>query len=194
MSEPSRIAPIAPGTRPELAALEAQIVAARGRISPLYQILLNSPALLQGWEPLLTAIRQRCSVPPVLRELVILRVAVLNRAPYEFEAHRPHALAAGLRERAIEAVRDARRVHDWPAAAATDDAARDPASPGTAFVATQRLVLELTDAMTLDIEVPDALYARVQATFDTPAQLDLVATVAAYNMVSRLLVALKIGH
>ena len=182
-SEP-RIAPIPPGTRPGLAALEAQIVAARGRISPLYQILLNSPALLQGWEPLLTAIRQRCSVPPALRELVILRVAVLNRAPYEFEAHRPYALAAGLTEATIEAVRDPRRVQDWPAASA----------PLTVFDSTQRLVLELTDAMTRDIEVPDALYARVQAAFDTAGQLDLVATVAAYNMVSRLLVALKIGH
>ncbi len=179
MSDP-RIAPVVPGTRPELAAIEQQVVASRGRISPLYQVLLNSPALLQGWEPLLTAIRQRCSVPADLRELVILRVAVLNRAPYEFEAHRPHADAAGLSPQAIEAVRDARRVTDWP--------------PGADISDRERLVLELTDAMTLDIEVPDALYGRLRAAFDAAQQLDLVATVAAYNMVSRLLVALRIGH
>jgi hypothetical protein len=40
----------------------------------------------------------------------------------------------------------------------------------------------------------DALYARIQAEFGSRTQLDLVATVAAYNMVSRLLVALHIGH
>jgi len=179
-----RIAPIEPGTRAELAALEQQVLASRGRISPLYQVLLHSPALLQGWEPLLTAIRQRCSVPAGLRELVILRVAVLNRAPYEFEAHRPHAEAAGLSPGAIEAVRDARRCRDWPADAA----------PSAHFSAAERLVLELTDAMTLDIEVPDALYERLRGAFGERQQLDLVATVAAYNMVSRLLVALRIGH
>ncbi len=54
--------------------------------------------------------------------------------------------------------------------------------------------MQLTDTMTRDIEVPDALYAEVQVHFDTQAQIDLVATIAAYNMVSRFLVALQIGH
>ena len=45
----SRIEPVVPGTRPELAVLEARIAAARGRISPLYQVLLNSPAVVEGW-------------------------------------------------------------------------------------------------------------------------------------------------
>jgi alkylhydroperoxidase family enzyme len=48
--------------------------------------------------------------------------------------------------------------------------------------------------MTREIEVPDALYAQVQEHFDTQGQVDLVATVAAYNMVSRFLAALQIGH
>ena len=91
-----RIAPIAPGTRPELAQLEATISAERGRVSPLYQVLLNSPAIAHGWEQLLTAVRNRSSLPADVRELVILRVAVLNRASYEFDAHVPHAQKAGV--------------------------------------------------------------------------------------------------
>ncbi|MGE8673212.1 MAG: carboxymuconolactone decarboxylase family protein, partial [Achromobacter kerstersii] len=35
----SRVTPVQPGTRQELATLEARISAARGRISPLYQVL-----------------------------------------------------------------------------------------------------------------------------------------------------------
>ncbi len=47
-----RIPPIVPGSRPELAELEARIQAERGRISPLYQVLLNSPPLLPSrWFP-----------------------------------------------------------------------------------------------------------------------------------------------
>lgn len=171
-----RIAPIAPGTRPELAPLEAQILAQRGRISPLYQVLLNSPSITQGWEQMLSAVRNRSSLPAGLRELVILRVAVLNRAPYEFEAHAPIALAAGVPQAAV----DVTRVVPLPADA--------PLSPSEA------VALRLTDAMTRDIDVPDALYAEVRAHFDAQGQIDLVATVAAYNMVSRFLVALHIGH
>ncbi len=171
-----RIEAIVPGSRPELAELEARIQAERGRISPLYQVLLNSPPIAQGWEQMLSAVRNRNSLPADIRELVILRVAVLNRAPYEFEAHVPHALAAGLSPQAIDALRQAQ-----PGEAATLNAA-------------QGVAVRLCDAMTRDIEVPEALYQEVRAHFDRQAQLDLVATVAAYNMVSRLLVALQIGH
>ena len=171
-----RLPPIAPGTRPELAEIEARILAERGRISPLYQVLLNSPPIAQGWEQMRSAVRNRSSLPASLRELVILRVAVLNRAPYEFEAHAPIALAAGVPAEAIEALRQV------------------PLGTQAPLSANERLAIELADAMTQSIEVPDALYAQVQAAFGAQAQLDLVATVAAYNMVSRLLVALHIGH
>jgi alkylhydroperoxidase family enzyme len=48
--------------------------------------------------------------------------------------------------------------------------------------------------MTRDIEVPDAVFEPLRAHFDARALVELVATVAAYNMVSRFLVALRIGH
>jgi len=171
-----RIPLIIPGTKPELAAQEAQIMAERGRISDLYRVLLNSPPIAHGWEQMLSAVRNRNSIPAGLRELVILRVAVLNRAPYEFDAHVPHALAAGVSAEAVEASRSVPLAVDAP------------------FTDAQRVALRLADAMTRDIDVPDALYAEVRQHFDVQGQLDLVATVAAYNMVSRFLVALKIGH
>jgi AhpD family alkylhydroperoxidase len=171
-----RITPIPPGSRPELAAQEARIVAERGRISTLYQVLLNSPPVAHGWEQMLSAIRNRNSLPADLRELVILRVAVLNRAGYEFDAHVPHALAAGVPQTTI------------------DDVRMQPLPDAIALSCNERLALELADAMTRDIEVPDALFERVRASFDAQALVDLTATIAAYNMVSRFLVALHIGH
>ena len=176
-----RIAPVLPGTRPELAAQEAAIAAARGRISPLYQVLLNSPAVAHGWEQMLSAIRNHNSLSPAMRELVILRVAVLNNAPYEFEAHAPIAAAAGVSAAAIARIQNATPVDD------RTDSLSD-------FSPIDCLVIRLTDAMTRNIEVPDLLYSEIQQHFSTQNQLDLVATIAAYNMVSRLLVALKIGH
>ncbi|RZA12526.1 MAG: carboxymuconolactone decarboxylase family protein [Lysobacteraceae bacterium] len=172
----TRLPLIAPGTRPELAEQEARISAVRGRVSELYQVLLHSPPVAHGWEQMLSAIRNHNSISPAVRELVILRVAVLNRAPYEFEAHVPYALKAGVAQDAIDATR------------AVPLAAQAPWS------AEERVALELADAMTRDIEVPDALFERVRAHFEGQRLLDLTATVAAYNMVSRLLVALRIAH
>ena len=87
----TRVPPVVPGSHPQLAAIEASIKAQRGDISLLYQVLLNSAPLVEGWEKMLTAVRNRSSVPPDIREMVILRVAVLNRAPFEFAAHAPVA-------------------------------------------------------------------------------------------------------
>ena len=166
-----RVPQVTPGTKPELSALEARIRGARGRISPLYTVRLNSPELASGWEQLFTALRQKTSVPPALRELVILRVAMLNGAEYEFEAHVPHALAAGLTQDQIDKIR------------------RDEVA-GFAYL--EKLVLQYTDAMTRDLVVPEALYPQLDRSFDAKTLVELTATIAGYNMVSRFLIAMRI--
>ncbi len=176
MNRSIRVPLVEPDTRPELAEVEASIRAERGgEIAVLYQALLNSPPIASGWEKMLTAVRNRTLVPADLRELVILRVAVINRASFEFDAHAPHAARAGVSEEKIEAVRQ------WPNG-------RD------IFSDDQQLALELADRMTRDIDVPDELMERVRKRFDAREVVELVATVAAYNMVSRFLVALNITH
>ncbi len=170
----NRITPITPGTKVELASLEGKILRERGSISPLYQVLLNAPEIAQGWEALLTAIRNRNSLSPEIREMIILRVAVLNRASYEFDAHTPHAIKAGMSQEKIESLRDS--------------------TIGGLFDEKECLILKLTDVMTNDIQVPDSLFDQVKPYFNDQEILELVATISAYNMVSRLLNALHIGH
>lgn len=173
-TEHVRVPLVQPGTRPELAEIEGRILEERGRISLLYQVLLNSEPIAAGWERMLTAVRNQTGVPADLRELMILRVAVLNGAEFEFDAHIPHAQRAGI-------------------SAAKIAASREP-TLSTEFSALETLVLELTDAMTRDIVVPDALMDRLRDHFDPKGIVEVVATVAAYNMVSRLLVALNVAH
>ena len=165
-----RIAPVAPGTRPELAELEARIRGARGRVSPLYQVLLNSPALASGWEHLFTVIRQQSSVPARLRELVILRIAVLNGADYEFQAHVPHALQAGVAQEAIDALKKNAAV----------------------LQGVDKLVIRYTDALTRELNAPDELFDELRKHFDDKTLVELTATIAGYNMVSRFLIAMRI--
>jgi alkylhydroperoxidase family enzyme len=103
-----------------------------------------------------------------------LRVAVLNKASFEFDAHIPHALKAGVPQAKIDALRNL--------------------TLSGIFSAEENLLLQMTDHMTRDVEVPAELMAQVTLQYSPERVVELVATVAAYNMVSRFLVALNIVH
>jgi len=159
---------------PHNAALVERITAERGRVGDLYRMLLNSPAVCEGWLAFLTAIRQRCLLDARYREMVIIRVAELNGAEHEKRSHLPHARDAGLTDEDIAA------LSDWNRA------------PG--FDEVDRAVLAYADAMTLDVHVSDVVFNAVNRHFDEREMTELTATIAAYNLVSRFLVALHVGH
>jgi alkylhydroperoxidase family enzyme len=164
---------IGEGERPELAGLIDTIKAERGgRLLNLYRVLLNSPPVAEGWLKLFTAIRQKTKLPGRFRELAILRVALLNGAAYEYRAHVPFALADGVSQEKIDAL----------------DGWRD----SKLFGPEERAVLAYTDAMTRDIRVPDALFSEIRAAFDEREVVELTATIAGYNLVSRFLVAMSL--
>jgi alkylhydroperoxidase family enzyme len=155
------------------AALLRAIRARRGgELLNLDRQLLHSAPLARGWNSLMGAIRGEMRLDGALRELVILRVAVLNRAYYEFAQHAPVALAAGLTPAQVDAVRE------WQDSALFD--------------ARARAVLAYADAMTLQVQVPQALFDALRAHLDERGIVELTATVAGYNMVSRFLEALQI--
>lgn len=164
--------PYADLTAPDAAALVEKIVAERGSVLHLYQMLLHSPPIASGWLNHLTGIRHHNSLPGDLRELVIMRVAILNRAPYEADQHAPIALKEGMSQAQLDA------LTDW--------------SQSDQFSPTQRAVLAYTDAMTRDVQVADDVFQEVRRHFDERLTVELTATIATYNMVSRFLEALQI--
>lgn len=166
--------PYADPLSPEVSGLVDRIVAERGELLHLYQMLLHSPPVAEGWLGLMTAIRQKSSLPGALREMVIVRIAHLNGAAYEAEQHREIALREGVSEEQIAA------LADW----------REQAG---LFDTTQRAALELTDQMTGQVLVDPQCWSAVKAQWPERQIVELVATVASYNMVSRVLVALEIG-
>jgi AhpD family alkylhydroperoxidase len=162
-------------TNPELRPVADRIRAERGgRVLNLYRALLNSPKLAEAWLHLFTVIRQQCELPPQYRELVILAVAVINRADYEYRHHVPIALAAGLTQAQID------DLPYW--------------RHSSAFNAAQRSVLDYAESMTRDIQVPDAVFEAVARHLDSRTIVELTATIAGYNLVSRVLEALKVDH
>lgn len=159
--------------RGEAAALARRIEAERGSVLHLYQMLLHSPPAAEGWLTYLTAIRHRCHLDGAIRELVIMRIAHLNRASYEADQHAPIALREGLRQDQLDAL------------------GRDEI-PADRFDARERDVLAYADAMTRTVQVPDAVFQAVRRHFQDRDLVELTATIAAYNMVSRFLEALQV--
>lgn len=84
--------PYAQLTPAEIRPLAERIVAERGSIRHLYQMLLHSSPLAGGWLSYLTSIRHLSSLPGAWRELVIMCVAILNSAPYGAARHAPIGL------------------------------------------------------------------------------------------------------
>jgi AhpD family alkylhydroperoxidase len=140
----------------------------------LYRVLLNSPQLAEAWLHLFTVIRQQCELPAQYRELVIMAIAVINGADYEYRHHAPIALAAGLTQAQID------ELPGW--------------RQSILFDAGQRAVLDYAECMTRDVQVPDAVFEAVTRYLDSRTIVELTATIAGYNLVSRFLEALKVDH
>lgn len=155
-----------------------------GSLLNLDRMLLNSPAYAIGWNGFLGAVRNKLALDARLRELAICAVAVLNGAAYELDQHAPEFLDAGGTQQQLDALEHVLSARDG----ADDDLCV------SLFNDAERATLALTREMTLHVKVSDACFARVQQALSDPQQqVELVGVIAAYNMVSRFLVALQVA-
>jgi len=146
-----------------------------GRLGALDRILLYSPPFATGWGELLGRVRSELGVPMALRELVMCAVAVLNAAEYELHHHGPIFLSCGGTQAQLDALRLL------------------PAVDTALFDTTQRAALQLAVEMTRHVKVGDATFeAARRALGDNRHLFELIGVIAAYNMVSRILVAVGV--
>jgi len=150
-----------------------------GELIDLDRLLLHSPAFAQGWNDFMGRVRTALGVPALLKELCMCGVAALNGADYEMQQHAPLYLQAGATQAQLNAL--LRLGSDLGVAA-------DPV-----FDATQQAVLQLVVEMTRQVKVSDATYARARAALGSDqAMFEVIGVTAAYNMVSRILVAAQL--
>lgn len=143
-----------------------------GELIGIDRVLLRSAPLATGWTGLLGRVRAEFKLSLELRELIMCRVAVLNRADFEWDVHWPAYLAAGGAEEKLEALKAPELL--------------------PVFNPIEILLLTLTDQSTLQVEVDGDVIENLKARLGEEQTIEAVATVAAYNMVSRFLVALAI--
>lgn len=160
---------------PGAAALVDAIRARRagGRLLNLDRMLLHSPTFAEGWNAMFGAIRGQLSLSPKLRELAIMFIGVLNEAPYEWAQHERVFVEVGGTPEQMTAMRT-------PDAALVDTERFDEA---------ERATLALTYEMTRNVVVTDETMRRVRDLLPDAEVVELIGTIAGYNMVSRFVVA-----
>ena len=146
-----------------------------GRLAELDRLLLYSTPFATGWGLMMGRVRTELALSPLLREIAMLGVAVLNEAEYEFHHHSQPFLDAGGTREQLAALR------------------KLPTIDEALFNATERAALQLTVEMTRTVKVSDATFAAARGALGNDTHLvELVAVISSYNMVSRFLVALEL--
>jgi len=170
----ARVSLIDEENHPELSEIIGKLRGARGgRLLNIYRMMLHSPELARGWFELNQAVRYRTEIDGQSRELAVMRVAILNGVDYILRAHGPaYALKEGLAKAQVDALANWRESQ--------------------LFSASQRALLAYVDAMTRDIDVSDTVFAEIRNYYSERQTVELTMLIGAYNMLSRVLKALKI--
>ena len=159
---------------PEVAEVVAKIRGARGgRLLNLYRALLHAPGLASAWLDFNNAVRHQTGLDDRVRELAIMRVAILNRANYVLNIHKSrYAEPAGVTRAQVAALAEWRK--------------------SKLFGSSDGALLAYVDAMTRDVNVPAAVFDGLREHFDERGTVELTVLIAAYNMHTRVLQALRI--
>jgi len=155
-----------------LSAIYERVTKSVGTVPAVYQVLGNSPEILDAWIGLGWGLRSSSTADRGLLELAILRVAQLTGSDYVWRSHWRAARKAGLGEAKLRALS---RWRDEPD-----------------FTDTEVAVLTLTDALTGDVTVSDAVWSAIADTFDDTQRVELVMTIAWYGCVARVATGLRV--
>ena len=170
-----RLMPVpADSTDPDLAPV-FDVFRDAGRDVPLlYRTLGNSPAMLRAWTGMAWPLRHDATSPRGLRELLIMRVAQLTMASFEWVSHWDMAVKHGITVEQLE------QLNRW----------RD----SDVFSADERAALAVADELTTGLEVADGTWAALADRFPPGELVELVLTVSFYACVSRALHALELNQ
>jgi len=138
-----------------------------------YSILLRSPVLAERYLGMTDYLRFETSLPHRLNELAILIEARLWDAQYEWWAHYPIALRAGLSQAVADDIRDGRRP--------------------TSMKPDEEVVYDVCIELLRDRNLTDATFERAKTMLGEQPTIDLIAVAGFYVMVSSVLIAGRVG-
>ncbi len=133
----------------------------------VFKTLVRHPSLFKRWMPFANHVLFKQTLSMREREMLILRIGWLCRAPYEWTQHVQIGLKAGLNEAEIARIADGPDAPGW----SEHDAA----------------LMRAADELHRDSCLSDATWNTLGKRYTTEQMVDVVFTVGQYNMVSMAL-------
>jgi 4-carboxymuconolactone decarboxylase len=154
---------------PDPKALAAETQDQLGKLPPLnlFRMMAGGEGLLRAFVRLGNHLLFKSKLPPVLREIAILRVGALSNAGYEVFQHERIARGLGMTDALIAAIR-----------VGPDDPAFDDL---------QRLVMRYTDDVVRNVRASDATFEPLRAALSLQELQELTVTIGYYMTASRFL-------
>jgi alkylhydroperoxidase family enzyme len=146
-----------PGDWPEAL---APVLTELGNPLNIHNLMANHAALMNAWMPFRNHVVGNSTLEPRHRELLILRTAMNCDAEYEWAHHSERGRAAGLTNNEIQRVKESPESPPWTVA--------------------EKTLLKAADECFHNSVISDETYAMMKQCFDTPQQLDVLATIGMY--------------
>jgi 4-carboxymuconolactone decarboxylase len=153
-----------------------EIMKSRGKVDEAFQVLLPTPELLRRIAHLGTYVRFGSGLSAAVRECIILATARHMNSEFEWNDHRPQALAAGVAEETIESI--------WRGEL--------PATPKSS--ADERMVVQFVYETLRDKNVTDATFDAVAKRFGQAVTAEIAATIGFYSMLANILTVFNVGR
>jgi uncharacterized peroxidase-related enzyme len=158
---------------PEVAAVYDALLKQRGVVPNMFKVLAHSPALAMGMAGFLKGMLGDSALPGWYKELVAIRISVLNDSAYAVSAHSLSAKQKGASDAQIAAVKT--------------DFERGPFSQG------EKLGLHCADRLHRSLqEIDEAFFAELKSAYNDAQVVELMATAAAFELFPRFLGALHV--
>lgn len=151
---------------------DAIVAGPRGKVQGPLKVWLHSPQLADRAQALGAFCRFGTSLPNRLSELAILTTGAFWKAGFEWHAHAPIGIEAGLDRKALEAI----RAGETPVFARADEAA----------------VYDFAMELLKGHHISDATYRRAVAELGVPAVVELVGVLGYYGLISMTIVAFEV--
>lgn len=158
--------------QPEVQEIYTKLEQGGARILNLYRLLGNSPGLFRDFLRLGNSLLSRTALPAKLREMAIMRIAVLTGSKYEWTQHHALALEAGVTRQQIRA------ISHW--------------NSSSHFSDDERAILQYVDEVTQKIDVKNDTFNTLKKNLDDRKILELTVAIGYWGMVARLLIPLQV--
>ena len=158
---------------PEIAKVYDALLAQRGVVPNMFKTLAHTPALALATAGYLRALLSDGALPGFYKELIAVRLSVINQSDYAIAAH---SLSANQKGASSEQIAAAKGNYD--SGPLTD---------------AQKLGLRCADKLHRSArEVDDEFFAQLKLQFSDPQIVELIATAAAFELFPRFVDALRL--